>query len=41
MAFMCTFTVDSVITIFSAITLFDAPSVSIRKISGYAGRESA
>ena len=33
MAFTCTFTVDSVITNLSAITLFDAPSMSDRRIS--------
>jgi len=33
MAFICTFTVDSVSTNLHAITLFDAPSMSARKIS--------
>ena len=33
MAFICTFTVDSVITSLRAMTLFDAPSVSDRKIT--------
>ena len=33
MAFICTFTVDSVITSLSAMTLFDAPSVSVRRIT--------
>ena len=32
-AFICTFTVDSVITSLRAIILFDAPSVSVRKIT--------
>src|SRR6476620_9375995 len=33
MAFICTFTVDSVITSLRAMILFDAPSVSVRKIT--------
>ena len=32
-AFICTFTVNSVITILRAIILFDAPSVNVRKIT--------
>ena len=32
-AFICTFTVDSVITSLRAMILFDAPSVSVRKIT--------
>ena len=32
-AFICTFTVDLVITILRAIILFDAPSVNVRKIT--------
>ena len=32
-AFMCTFTVDSVITRLRAITLLDAPCISMRRIS--------
>ena len=33
MAFICTFTVNSVITSLRAMILFDAPSVSVRKIT--------
>ena len=33
MVFICTFTVNSVITSLSAMTLFDAPSVSVRRIT--------